>query len=290
MGFAVLCLLTFRGAQGQLEKISFAQYRSAVTAGQREIALGVMPQRDVTMQVRFEKTIPAEFTSSTTFGETLIEYSRGYVRWSVTDGVLFDQPCRILKMDGITKGVHHFKTKRQEYASRNQTTYWVTSAGKILRQSVHTVDPADDRNAECTFAADHIDVSVSDGKGRRSFTVYPSMDLSLLDMQFKPMVSGTKVLMPTKEYYVFEPFNQGFIKYKATVAGTFHGTWLATKFDGLHVGIEGPEGKTIAYVSQEGDLVKADLINSEELVLDNLPASRDPLFKAFDGALGRVHF
>jgi hypothetical protein len=239
------------------------------------------------MQVRYENEVPAQLGYGRVLGDALLIAAMGYVRWSVTDGSLFDQPCRILKMDGTTKGSFTFKTRRVEYATRNTTTYWITKEGKLLRQSVHLSDPTETKVSECVFGADHIDVSVSDHKGRRSFTVYPSVDLSLVDLQFKPMIVDNKVVLSRKEYLVFEPFNQEFVKYKATAVGTFRGTWLATKFEGSHIDIEGPKGKIAAFVSKEGDLVEADLTATQSLVLDRLPDSKDPFVQKQISAVGK---
>ncbi len=272
-GFALLL-----AGQGVVQDLPKFSYLAAYTPGQREIALGPLPQYDVTMEVRFEKTTNAEFTKTKIYGESLTSYSKGYVRWSCIDGKLFDKPCRILKMDGITKGENRTRIKTISYGSRNTTTYWISPEGKLLRQSIQLLDPEGVRNAECIYWADHIEVSVADRKGRRSFTVFPKIDLSLLDLQFKPMLDGEKVILPFKEYYVYNPFEGSFDKYKATVGGSFHGSWMATKFDGTHVDIEGPEGRVVAYISKEGDLIKVDLPKNHALVLDMLPHSRDPFY------------
>jgi len=283
MVIAFLSMLVAGGPQFQSEGLPTFNYTAAFSAGQREIVLGPIPYHDVTMEVRYEKDTDAQYTPNKIIGPSWEEYATGYVRWDVSDTTLFDKPCRKLRMEGITKGKNSTKTKDISYATRNSTTYWITPEGKVLRQHIQLVDPSETKTAEAVFWSDHIEVSVDDKRGRRSFTVYPNVDLSLIDMQFKPMMEGDKVVLPYKEYYVFEPFTQAFIKYKAAVGGTFHGTWLAMKFDGTHIDIDGPRGRIIAYISKEGDLVKADLGNNRSLVLNNLPESRDPKYKASVG-------
>jgi len=280
MPIPFLSMFVILGWQTTFEGLPTATYVPAVSPGEREIVLGPALQGDVTMEVRFEKDIPAEFTPNKILGPTWTEYSQGYVRWEVKDGALFDKPCRILKTEGITRGTNKTKLKVLEYATRNSTTYWITPEGKLLRQSVTLVDPRETKTAECVFWSDHVEVSTSDKRGRRAFTVYPNIDLSLVDLQFKPMIQDNKIVLPKKEYYAFEPFSQAFLKYTATVAGEFHGTWLGTKFDGTHVDIVGPKGtQTTVYISKEGDLVKVDLPANQALVLNNLPHSKDPLYQ-----------
>jgi len=287
MAIPFVSVLVLLSAQAQVEGLPKFVFKPAVTAGQREIVLGPQIQYDVTMEVRREKEVDTQFTPNKILGPALFTYSLGYVRWTCSDGKLFEKPCRILKMEGVTKGSNQTKTKTIEYATRNDTTYWITPEGKLLRQSVHLRGPDDNKDAECVFWADHIEVSVIDKRGRRSFTVYPNVDLSLVDLQFKPMLEGEKVILGQKEYLVFEPFSQAFLKYKATAYGQFHGTWLATKFDGTHVDIEGPTGTATVFVSKEGDLVKVDLPHSDSLVLNNLPHSRDPMYLKTVGKGGR---
>ena len=282
----MLVLLVAHHQDGPLPRF---KYIPAASAGQREIVLGPQLQYDTTMEVRLEKETPTEFTPNKVLGPAIMDYALGYVRWSVTDGKLFDTPCRILKMDGVTKGENRTKTKNITYGTQNTTTYWITQTGKLLRQSVHLIDPEEVKVAECVYWSDHIEVSVSDARGRRSFTVNPNIDLSLIDNQFKPMIADNKIILAYKEYYVFEPFSQAFIKYKATAAGTFHGSWLATKFEGMHVDIEGPKGTTSVLVSKEGDLVKAEMPDNRSLVLNNLPHSKDLLYQKTAGASGTGH-
>ncbi len=281
--FLSLLAIPFVLGQTEFKALPKPKYDPAVIAGQREIALGPAIQHDVTMEVRYEYDTPAEFTSSSTFGAQTFAYSKGYVRWSVTDGRLFDKPCRILKMDGITKNTLKFKQKRLDYASRNQTTYWISLEGKILRQSVKIEDPTDTKSAECTYASDHIDAFVSDAQGRRSFTAFPKEGMSKLDDQFKPMVLDNKVVLSHKEYVVFDPFTQAFTPYEATYGGIFRGEYFATKFEGIHVDIRGPSGKTITFISKEGDMVKAQFSEHLSLSLNCLPESRDPFYQKTSG-------
>lgn len=285
----IVFALAVLGSQGVVQDLPKFKYNAALMPGQREIVLGPQLQYDVTMEVRIDREIPAQFTPSKIFGDSLEIYANGYVRWSVTDGTLFNTPCRVMKMDGITKGVNYTKTKQLAYTSRNTTTYWITTDGKLLRESIRITDPTEAKAAECVFWPDRIEVSVDDRKGRRSFAVYPKVDLKLVDMQFKPMIEDGKVVLSTKDYYVFDPFDQGFTKYTATLGGNFHGTFLATRFEGRHIDITGPRGKSVAYISKEDDLVKVDFPGNFYLVLDNLPRSRDPLYQKTGGAVSGGH-
>jgi len=287
MPITIVSMMVLLGAQGIVQPLPKFQYNPALTPGQREVALGPELQPDVTMEVRYEHETPAQFTPHKILGPSNMVYAQGYVRWSVIDGNLFDKPCRIIKMDGITKGENVFKINKIQYSTRNTTTYWVALDGKLLRQSVHLLDPTGPKVAECVFWSDHIEVSVADQKGRRSFTVYPKVDLSLIDLQFRPMIVADKIVLSYKEYFAFDPFDQSFTKYKASVGGSFHGSFLATKFDGLHVDIEGPKGVVKAFVSKEGDLIKVDFPKDQSLVLNYLPRSKDPMYLKQVGASGK---
>jgi len=59
--------------------------------------------------------------------------------------------------------------------------------------------------------------------------------------------------------------------------------FLAAKFEGTHIDIEGPKNTVKAYLSKEGDLVKVDLPDNRTLVLDSLPHSRDPMYQKTSG-------
>ncbi len=257
-------------------------YKPAVTIGQREIILGPVPQPDTVMEVRFDNDVPAQIGEGRIAPPSWFEYAKGYVRWSVTPGTLFEKPCYILKTDGTTKGENRTKTKKIGYACENTTTWWIAPTGKLMRQSVTILDPLGRRHAEAVFWPDRIEVSVSDTRGNRSFTLYPNVDLALLDAQFKPMMEGDKVILSYKEYYTFDPFTQAFTKFKASVSGTFHGTWLGTKFEGIHVDIEGPKDKQVAFMSKESDLIKVELPEHTAIVLNFLPHSRDPIYKKLE--------
>ena len=264
--------------QRNLEEIKPLEFAPAVSTGEREIILGPELVRDTTMQISYEKEIPPTFTSGSVIGGSLIQNSRGFVRWSVLDATLFEKPCRILKYDGITKMVHQGKTKREEFLTQNTVTYWVSVDGKILRQSNRLIDPLTTRKAESVFFSDHIEASVEDEKGRRSFTLFPKVEMKLFDQQFQPMVNANKFLINYKDYCVFDPFKQATLQYKASASGNFKGTFLATKFEGLHVDLTGPDGRRVAYISKEGDLVYVERPNGESLVLNMLPASKDPAY------------
>jgi hypothetical protein len=257
--------------------------RPAVTAGQREVVLGPKLQYNIVMEVRCETDTPAVIGAGRIAPPSNFDYSIGYVSWSVTDGELFNKPCRILKTEGTTKGEYVTKLKRYPYVCQNTTTYWILPDGKLLRQSVELIDPDSKRHAEAVFWSDHIEVSIADAKNSRSFTIFPNIDLSLLDAQFKPMIDAGKIVQAYKEYYKFDPFTQAFTKYKASVTGTFHGSWLATKFEGPHVEIEGPKDLETVYVSKEDDLIKVDLPQNTSIVMEYLPHDKDPFFKAFSG-------
>jgi len=286
MSISILSLLLLTSQQRITEGLPKFEYAPAVVVGQREVVLGPQLVGDTMMEVRFDADIPAQIGEGRIAPPVWKEYSKGYVRWSVTDGTLFNKPCRILKMDGITNGENRTKLKKIQYASRNSTTWWIQPDGKLLRQSVKIDDPDGVRHAECIYWPDHLEVSVADGKNSRSFSLYPNIDLTLLDAQFKPMIEGSKVLTQSKDYYIFDPFTQAFLKYKATVNGTFHGTWLATKFEGINIAIEGPKDRQVVFISKENDLIKVELPPTTSIVLDNLPPSRDPFFKVMNKGSG----
>jgi len=210
-----------------------------------------------------------------------IEFSKGYVYWSVTDGKLNDKPCRIIKTEGMTKGALPTKTQRINYVSKNTTTWWVQPDGKLLQETVEIIDPTGTRQAEVVYASGEVDVSLTVNDRKQSYSLFPNIDMSLLDSQFKPMIEAGKIVLPIKEFVKFDPFSQSFTHYKAMVSGTFHLTFMATKFEGMHVDIEGPKDNQIAYVSKDNDLVRVDLPSHLFLVLDTLPRDKDPFYKSF---------
>ncbi|MDR3690298.1 MAG: hypothetical protein P4L46_13030 [Fimbriimonas sp.] len=286
MLLALSSLVVIRAGYGQIEGLPKFDFKPAVMVGQREIVLGPLVQPDTVMEVRYDNDVPAEFGKGPIAPPSSFVYSKGYVRWSVTDGMLFNKSCRILKSEGLTKGEIILRTRRVPYACTYRESYWILPDGKLLRQSAEQEDPYGKRHAEAVFWPDHIDVSVVDSKHTKSFSMYPNVDMKLLDAQFKPMVDSGKIITDLKEYYTFDPFTQGFTKYKATVTGTFHGSWLATKFEGPHIEIDGPKQTQMVYVSKENDLIKVDLPDHLSIVLDFLPRDRDPLYQMSTGKKG----
>jgi|GEM_PF-3267670 len=258
-------------------------YKPAMTVGQREIILGPVPQPDTVMEVRYEKEQQAEFTNSAIFGGTDIIYAKGYVRWSVTEGTMFNKQCLVIKTDGITKGEIKTKTKRLEYANQNTTTWWTQPDGKLLREAIALSGPEGQRKAEIVFWPDHLEVSVSQGNERKSYTLFPNIDMSLFHTMFKPMVEGDKITQTYKEFYTFDPFTKEFTKYKAFVSGNFKGTWLGEKFEGKHFNIDTDKVSQVAFLSKENDLIKVDLPDDTSIVLNFLPHGRDKFYKATAG-------
>ncbi len=191
----LLCLVNLLGTQIQLDPLPQAQYRPAIIGGQREVVLGPQLQYETTMQIDYDKYVDAVVGDHYVSPAGSANYSEGFIRWSVKDDSLFNSPCRLLKMDCLTKGVNHYVTKKIEYSSSNSTSWWITPEGKLLRQSVRLIDPTGQKSAECVYWSDHIEVSIVDAKGRRAFTVFPNVDLSLVDAQFKPMVVDNTVVL-----------------------------------------------------------------------------------------------
>jgi len=288
MPFPILSLLILGSQDRVREGIPHFSYKPAITVGQREIVLGPLLLSDTVMEVRFDNDVPAVIGEGKVAPPAWKEYAKGYVRWSVSDGMLFNKPCRILKTDGTTRGENSTKLHKMQYGVENTTTYWIRPDGKLLRQAVELADPNSRRHAEAVFWDDHIEVSIADGPKSRSFTIYPNVDLKLVDAQFKPMIDDGKIVQQYKEYCSFDPFTQAFTKWKATVNGTFHGTWLGTKFEGPHIDIEGPkdtDNETV-FISKENDLIKVDLAEHTAIVLSFLPKDRDPFSKAINSKIG----
>jgi len=274
-----LCLLALAGAQEKKFDLPEFQFRDVLQVGQREIVLGPALQKDVTMVVRKSKHLPGTFGQFQTYGPTDLTYSIGVVHWSVTEGTLRNKPCRIIKLEALTKDDRLGQSTILPYGVRNTKIYWISPEGKILRQFVRTGDPNGTKSADCTFLTDHIEDTVEENGVKHASRVFPNFDMSLLDAQFKPMLEGDKVILESKEYYEFEPFKQSFVKYKATASGRFHGNWNGTKFDGVHVDIQGPKALVVVFVSKEGDLVQVDFPKGESIDLNTIPDSKNPYFR-----------
>ncbi|HSI73363.1 MAG TPA: hypothetical protein VK934_09300, partial [Fimbriimonas sp.] len=153
--------------------------------------------------------------------------------------------------------------------------WWVDDNNQILRQYEQQIRPLFTRTANCVYQKDSIDITVADEKGRRQTSMFPSMEMSELHAQFKPMWADGKVVLEKKEFYVLNPFDATFEKYSVRLAGWAGGTYFAMKFAGKAFEIAGPRLTQTAGISEEGDLIHVQLPKYRFIVMQQVPQGKE---------------
>ncbi|AIE84781.1 hypothetical protein [Fimbriimonas ginsengisoli] len=276
---AVLSLVLAQQGR-QIENLPF-EMPEAIFPGQREVVLGVLPYRETIMQLIYSKDLPSTADMKGINPPVWDEYPLGFVKWSVKPDSFAGKPCMSLRMEGLFVPSYNFKFKggtkqvRTSLDVRGVSQWWVTSDGTILRQYEQRMDKRGIRSANCTYGKDSVTVQVDNYGARSATELFPS-DMDQLQLQFKPMIVEGKVVMPEKEYLVYDPFTSGFIKRTAKVAGRFNGNYLQLPFEGNHVDFSGLIPGTVkAYISKEGDLVKIDLPHDRYCVMNSTPPGKE---------------
>ncbi|MGV3615428.1 MAG: hypothetical protein ACO1SV_08865 [Fimbriimonas sp.] len=251
--------------------------KEAYMPGQREIVLGPLPYRETVMSVIHSKDYPGTFDGKGLAPPVWDEYPLGHVRWSVAEGSLFEKPCRVLRLQGMTQSQVPMKRLQKVVGVQNDavTVWYLSFDGRILRQYEQRSGYGGQKVANCTYGEDEIQVQVEEGGKRRITTVYPAVDMEKLHLQFRPMIVGDRVVMEEKEYFTYDPFGGGFQKRTAKIGGLFAGQWLQRPFKGRHVDITTPRHTVKAYISDEGDLVKVDLPKDDFFILQSLPPGKE---------------
>lgn len=249
----------------------------AVMPGQREVVLGPLLYPDIVMTVLHSKDKPGTHRGDGITTPVWDEYPLGHVRWSVTDGTLFEQPCRVIRLQGLTQSDIQMRRLKKTVTVENEavTIWYLSPEGRILRQYEKRAGFNGEKVANCTYGDGEITVQVDEGGKRKITTVYPAVDFEKLHLQFRPMIVGDKVVMEEKEYLVYDPFAGGFEKRTAKLSGKFAGQWLQKSFKGNAFDITTPRMIIKAYIGQEGDLVKADLPNDDFLILQTVPPGKE---------------
>jgi hypothetical protein len=245
--------------------------RDVYLPGQREVVLGPLLYRETVMSVVHREERPGNPNGDALAPPVWIEYPLGYVRWSVKDDTLFGQPCRVIRLQGLTQS----PPPRDVKVSEAQSVWYVAPTGKILRQVEVRAGDGGQKTANCTYAEDRIEVQIEEDGRRRVTTVYPSVAMEKLQLQFQPMIVDGKVRRETKEYFVYDPFGGGFERRTATIAGKFAGSWWQTNFRGRHVELTTPQRTVKAYIGDEGDLVQVDFPKNAFIVLQSLPPGKE---------------
>lgn len=263
--------------QRDVQGVPSLDVKDAVMPGQREVILGPLPYRDIVMSVVHSRDYPGTYDGRGLSPPVWDDYPLGHVRWSVTESSLFERPCRIVRLEGMTQSQVEMKRLQKTALVENGalTVWYLSLDGRILRQYEQRSGYGGTKSANCTYAEDSITVQVEDGAKRRVTTVHPAIDMEKLHLQFRPMVANGQVLMEEKEYLVYDPFTGGFEKRTAKLSGKFAGQWLQTQFRGRTFDLTTPTRTVKAYVGDEGDLVKVDLPKDDFIILQHVPPGKE---------------
>jgi hypothetical protein len=249
--------------------------------GQQEIAYGLTPKSQTIVGLYVNRNMaPNEFGRVTGFYEIRL----GHMGWKVSRDIFNSQPCLVFESDARTSQRGKY-TRSQEEAEATgifvtqKVKIWVSEQGKIMRENISQESPRGTYFVDAIFGTETVELSGDLAGVKKDMTMYPQGGTVMFDNFFKPMIKDGKVLMEDKEFYLIDPVTMGIRKCKAHVKGRFAGEVMREKFKGHTIEITTPEDKQVAYVSQEGDLLRVDLPSDRYLLLEYLPASRDPLQK-----------
>lgn len=228
----------------------------------RESAVGLLPFESVQMSVQRTWDIHPVSSSGTSGGMTLgggvQSESLGFVRWSLTDDTLNGKRCHKFRSQGYDKKLPMMAVEE----------IWATDGGTILRQRDEFTTMRGKRIGDATFAADHIDLTQTDERGRTTTTeVNPGGGMEAAQARFKPLKTDRK------DFLALDAVNGSFHKVSVERTGHFKGVWGATSYEGTtyRYTVDGVE--QTAMLTPENETVQVQFNGQTALVLDEAPPS-----------------
>jgi hypothetical protein len=251
----------------------------------QEVACGIKPQKQTILGLYVNRNLPPnEFGRVTAFSEIRL----GYMGWKVSNDIFNSEPCLVFESDTKTSQTAKFVRSQDEaekYGTHivQKVKMWVSLEGRLMREQISQESPRGNYFVDAVFGTETVELSGDLNGVKRDTTMYPVGGTVMFDNLFKPMMKDGKVILPEKEFYLIDPVKMTLRKCKAKIRSRFNGELMREKFKGNTIEITTPEDTQVAYISEEGDLLRVDLPDSRFFLMESLPASRDPLQKPLPG-------
>lgn len=290
---AASCLSQTRSQKNPFQ----VQILEPILAGQREIALGLVPQRLDTFGFYHSFLVGAGVRGG---GDIQWNADRGAVTspipaspmeesvriggtsWSVKPAVIGSQIGTLFEADGfrnqhVEMNIGRTQTIKQDIRNFQKRTYFVGDDGKIIWEKSEVRNEKGVWLMEAKYGPDSYDLHLVTPTGEKKMTVNPGPGVDAIHAQFKPMLKGQDILLKEKEFYVLDPYTGTPKKYTAKVAGRFGGKFSDMMFEGRYIDIEGEGSKTRAYISYEGTMLRVDAPGNTYLHIEQAPETKPTL-------------
>ncbi len=258
--------------------LQIKDYEIPVIAGQKEMVLGIGPQRSETYGF-FINELEAK-----NYSRPPINYSdvrSGYSSWSVGNSVFGSESGFALESKAYRIQEIEWKQQIVRMKHFGNRTWYLDKTGKILGETCVMKMATGTWTMDVKYGTDDYTVTFSSpGKPTKTQTITPGCTMDELTvMPFKPMlrVKGSdvepEVLMREKEFYLLDPFTVAPQKFKATLMSTFHADIFGRKWNGRQIELKGGYETQTAWISNEGVLMKLVMPRGRYLTIENNPAS-----------------
>lgn len=300
---AAIALLTV-GLQASAKNPYQVSIQEPVVAGQREIALGLLPHRLETVGLyhtfviggggKAEGSIEwntgkAGLTQQIPMAPQEEDVRIGSCSWSVRPTVVGSKLGSLLETDATRNQHVKIPIGRGQFLERDiknfqKRSYFVGDDGKIISERAEVRNEKGYWAMEATYGADSYDLRIQKpGMPEVRSTVTPGCGMDALHAMFKPMLKGQDVVLKEKEFYMLDPYTGAPQKHTAKVAGRFGGKFSNMQFEGRYVDITGPVLTNRAFLSYEGELMRVDAPGAVYLHIEIEPENKPTLRHKKDG-------
>ncbi len=151
---------------------------------------------------------------------------------------------------------------------------WVAPDGRIVRVFMQYTAFRKNIAADATFRDDEISIQVTESAKTRSATLFAGSGgpKSFVNPFLELMAEADKHRKKV-EFQALECTTGGIVQYKALVVGKWKGDIANKVFEGRVIEVDGPEGKLLLYVSQQGELIQIDLPDGAQVWAQDFDAA-----------------
>lgn len=248
------------------------QLPQVVLGGQKQIIYGLKPEPSLVLSYyTWVEEKPNEYGSST----NVYAQRLGYAASKVKRDVFNNEIVSYFETDGRVK-----KDINKEFdtgISASEKAWVNPETGHIYRQFFTVEMPKiGERVVEAIYGTQTVELTIREGGKSRDLTLHVEGGCLPFFERFKPMVEDGKVIRKEKSFYVLDPYTLSYVKGSATVGNRFDGTILLKKMKGnlFNVTINGNRQRV--YITDQNELVKVDISDTNYLQVDALPPSLLP--------------
>lgn len=251
----------FRGVR---IKLHLDQYERPAMGGLREMAMGLAPFPYRRYGV-FQQVVTAR--ANVPYGSPVLNYEDervGEIQWSAKAVEVPRGDAVMLETGGSIRQVWKIPgTKdRSSWVNVARRYFWVTTGGKLLRDSFQFSTPAGAWTMDALFLDDKIEVSLGTPEGESKSVLHPKEGTKAFDAAFEPLLKDGKQLKSRKAFMMLDPFTGTAKAFNANVVGRFSSNTPGLKGKGYVVRFTGPGMDYRTFVRDDGELIRVELPNN----------------------------